>query len=158
MLRTGRFALALGVLAVAVSACGSGGAISAGERAIYMTAIEPKGGANVADEPFPTEALPAGGGYALKEPDADGRWEVETYVWMPSEIVVMQGDRVTLKILGVNGKSHPSVIEGYDLSFDVKRGQLTTVSFVADKAGVFRIRCDAHPPAMTANLVVLPTE
>lgn len=55
-----------------------------------------------------------------------------------------QGDEVTLEILGVNGAEHPSEIVGYDINFTVKRGQLTTVSFTADKAGVFEFRCGTH--------------
>jgi hypothetical protein len=33
---------------------------------------------------------------------------------------------VTLEIVRINSASHPSVIEGYDIEFDVKRGQATT--------------------------------
>jgi len=68
---------------------------------------------------------------------------------------VYQGDDVELQIWGVNGKEHPGRIEGYDKAFGVQRGQLTTVSFKADKAGVFRILCDIHNPSMTGTLVVL---
>ncbi|WP_179875445.1 hypothetical protein [Sinorhizobium sp. BJ1] len=47
-----------------------------------------------------------------------------------------------LEILGANGAEHPSVIAGYDLSFTVKRGQLTTATSTADKPGClsFRVR------------------
>lgn len=131
--------------------------LESGERTIYMAAIEPKGTTNVADEPFPTDPLPPGDGYGLEEPNEDGDWTVETYRWLPSEIIVTQGDDVTLEIVGINGASHPSVIEGYDIEFDVKRGQATTVNFAADKAGVFRILCSTHAPAMTGHLVVLPS-
>ena len=61
-----RFLAALVPLALAVSACSTGGArLAAGERTIYMAAIEPKGSTTVDKEPFPAEALPAGGGYGL---------------------------------------------------------------------------------------------
>jgi len=76
--------------------------------------------------------------------------------WMPSTITVIEGDRVKLEILGVNGKSHASTIEGYGVDFEVKRGELTTVEFDADKPGIFRLVCNTHKPAMTASLVVLP--
>ncbi|HXV25417.1 MAG TPA: hypothetical protein VED46_14290 [Alphaproteobacteria bacterium] len=95
------------------------------KRTITMVAIEPKGGTTIDKEPFPTAALPEGEGYELKPPDDKGRWEVSTYRWEPNQIFVNQGDEVTLKILGVNGKEHPTVIEGYDIEFTVKRGQLT---------------------------------
>jgi len=127
-------------------------------RIIYVNAIEPKGSASNATEPFPTNPLPSGGGYILKPPDASGTWTVETYIWEPSVIVVYQGDNVTLQILGVNGKEHRSQIENYVGSFNVKRGQLTTLNFVADKVGTFRIVCVDHQPSMTGYLIVLPRQ
>ena len=126
------------------------------KRTITMVAVEPKGGATVDNEPFPTGALPEGKGYALKPPDANGRWEVSTYRWDPSQVIVHQGDEVTLEILGVNGAEHPTVIEGYDISFTVKRGELTTVRLTADKPGVFEFRCGVHEPSMIGELIVLP--
>ncbi len=124
-------------------------------RTIYMAAIEPKGSTTVDKEPFPAQALPEGGGMALKSPDKDGKWEVEIYRWDPGTIVVNQGDEVTLKVLGINGKQHTTTIEGYGQQFTVKRGELTTVSFKADKAGTFKIKCQTHMPTMEADLVVL---
>lgn len=163
-------AFAIGVVAIILSGiavAGIAGVIGASgqrntsviapsKRTIYVAAIEPKGSASVDKEPFPTAALPAGGGYALEEPK-DGKWEVETYRWMPSEIVVVQGDEVTLEFLGVNGASHPSGIEKYMEKFEVKRGQITTVTFTADKAGTFKITCAIHQPSMTGYLTVLPS-
>lgn len=151
------------VLAVLLGA-GMGQALAAdihgkavpGKRVITMAAVEPKGGTTVDKESFPRAALPEGGGYILKKPDASGRWEVSTYVYLPSQIIVNQGDEVTLEMIGINGAEHPGLIEGYDIGFVIKRGQLTTVNFKADRAGVFRIRCDAHHPSMHGELIVLP--
>ena len=128
------------------------------EQTIYMSAIEPKGTTNVEKEPFPEEALPEGGGYALKEPNEDGDWVVETYVWLPGEVTVREGDEVNLQILGVNGSLHTAFIEGYDEQFEVTRGALTEVAFTADQPGVFRIVCTIHQPSMTGRLIVLPAE
>jgi len=127
-----------------------------GKRTITIAAVELKGGTTVDKESFPQSALPEGGGYLLNKPNAAGRWEVSTYRWMPSQIVVNQGDEVTLEYIGINGAEHPSVIEGYDKSFNVKRGQVTTLTFKADKAGLFRILCGAHHPSMHGELIVLP--
>ena len=124
-------------------------------RTIYVAAIEPKGGTHVDNEPFPEKPLPSGGGYHLKEPDAKGRWEVSTYRWDPGTIVVNQGDRVTLEIVGINGDEHPFTIEGYWISDVVRRGRITRVDFTADKSGIFKIICRKHAPAMQADLVVL---
>lgn len=124
-------------------------------RTIYVAAIEPKGGAHVDHEPFPDDPLPSGGGYGLRKPDDKGRWEVSTYRWDPGTIVVNQGDKVTLEIVGINGDEHPFTIEGYWISDVVRRGRITRVNFTADKAGIFKIICRKHAPAMQADLVVL---
>ncbi len=126
------------------------------KRTIYMAAIEAKGSTTVEKEPFPQAALPAGGGYGLKAPDKEGKWEVETYAWLPGSITVYQGDEVTLHVAGINGAEHAVSIEGYDLKYVVKRGEITTVSFKAHKAGIFEIICHNHRPSMTGQLIVLP--
>ncbi len=125
------------------------------KRTIYVAALEPKGGASVSQEPFPSASLPAGGGYVLRKPDDKGRWEVSTYRWDPGTIIVNQGDEVTLEIIGINGDDHPFTIEGYWLSGVVHRGRITRLSFVADKPGIFKIICRKHAPSMQADLVVL---
>ncbi|OGA47074.1 MAG: hypothetical protein A3G25_15555 [Betaproteobacteria bacterium RIFCSPLOWO2_12_FULL_63_13] len=126
------------------------------EKVIYMQAMEPKGGVTVDKEPFPGVDLPKGGGYVIKKPDAKGRWEVSTYAWNPAQIIVRKGDKVTLKIIGINGAKHSGFIEHYHpKEFTVKRGVITTVSFTADKGGRFRIGCDEHKPSMEGELIVL---
>ena len=154
-------AVVLAAIAALAVACGDEAGRAAAqirptERTIYMEAVEPKGTTSVDKEPFPTEALPEGGGYALKEPNEEGKWVVETYTWAPDQIVVYEGDTVNLEIVGINGARHDAFIEGYVDSFVVERGKLTRLSFVADQPGVFKIVCTTHPPAMTGELVVLP--
>ncbi|MBI2246937.1 MAG: hypothetical protein HYU65_03225 [Armatimonadetes bacterium] len=125
-------------------------------RTIYMAAVEPKGGTQATSEAFPTAALPPGGGYVLKAPDASGRWEVSTYQWQPSFIVAREGEQVTLEIIGINGAEHVSSLPPFVNSFTVRRGQLTRVSFTANRAGMFPILCVNHQPTMTGYLLVLP--
>jgi hypothetical protein len=132
------------------------GRAQAEKRAFTIAAVEPKGSATVDKEPFPAEAVPAGAGYSLNKPDQTGRWEVEVYLFMPSQIIVNQDDDITLEFVGINGISHPTTIAGYDKSFLLKRGHVARVSFKADKAGVFLIECGTHVPSMKAELVVLP--
>ena len=130
---------------------------AAGERVIYMAAIEPKGGVTVDKEPYPGAPLPKGGGYVLNAPNPQGRWEVSVYQWSPSTIVVRQGERVTLEIVGINGGKHSGHIDKYHPDhFEVKRGQITRVQFTADTAGIFKIYCKEHEPSMEGTLVVLP--
>ena len=132
------------------------GSAMAEKRVFTVLAVEPKGGANVAQEALPTAPLPDGGGYVMRQPDQTGRWEVSAYVWQPAQIVVDEGDEVTLEFVGINGASHPTRIEGLAPSFTLQRGRAHRVSFVASKAGSFRIVCDTHHPSMTGEIVVLP--
>lgn len=126
----------------------------AAERLIVITAFEPKGGTNVKKEPFPETLPPKESGVDIDEPDETGRWKVSTYVFMPNQIHVNEGDKVTLQFIGINGGSHPTTIAGYDKTFVLKRGQIHNVTFVADKPGVFPITCSTHHPTMTAELIV----
>lgn len=126
------------------------------KRYIVLTAVEPKGGATVEKEPFPAEPLPQGPGYVLKKPDQTGRWEVSIYVFDPRQILVTEGDEVTLEFVGINGASHPTTIKGYDKSFELKRGEVTKITLTADKVGVFPIVCATHHPTMVAELIVTP--
>jgi plastocyanin len=125
-------------------------------RFFTVAAVEPRGGANVGQEPFPAQGLPAGGGYVMKQPDQTGRWEVSTYFWMPSQIVVNEGDEVTLEFVGINGASHPTEIKGLEKTFTLQRGHVTRIEFTAERPGVYPVICHTHAPSMRGEIVVLP--
>jgi plastocyanin len=125
-------------------------------RTFYINTVEPEGTANIAEEPFPNSTLPAGGGYELNPPDEQGNWGVETYVFDPSQIVVYEGDQVTLNILGVNGRVHDISVNGYVEPFELHRGELKTVTFTADRAGTIDFICSIHQPTMHGQIMVLP--
>ena len=127
----------------------------AADRHIVVTAVEPKGGANVEKEPFPGP-LPEGAGYVLKKPNDEGRWEVAVYVFEPRQIFVDEGDQVTLEFVGINGASHPITIDAYGQTFELKRGHVNKVTFTADKPGRHSIVCSAHLPTMVSELIVNP--
>ena len=129
---------------------------SAEKRFFTIAAVEPRGGATVDREPFPSEPLPSGGGYVMRQPDQSGRWEVSTYLWSPGQIVVNQGDEVVLDFVGINGASHPTEIKGLGKTFTLKRGQVTRVEFKAEKPGVYPVVCTTHAPSMRGEIVVLP--
>lgn len=157
MVRLSRL-ISLGVTGVLVGAALVALPASAGaeQRFFTIAAVEPKGGTTTDKEPFPHHALPEGGGYVLKKPDQTGRWEVSTYVWQPSQIIVAEGDDVTLEFVGINGAEHPTTIAGYDKALVLKRGNIVRLEFKADKAGTFKIVCATHRPSMVGELIVLP--
>lgn len=145
----------LGVAMGALTLFSAVSAAHADKRHIIVTAVEPKGGANVDKEPFPVP-LPEGGGYVLKKPNEEGRWEVAVYVFEPRQIFVDEGDEVTLEFVGINGASHPTTIEAYGQVFELKRGHINRVTFTADKPGRHSIVCSAHLPTMVSELIVNP--
>jgi plastocyanin len=82
-------------------------------------------------------------------------------IWLPSVIAVEQGDKVklTLKNLvpgAVN--QHGFTIPAYNITEVVTRGEPKTITFVADKAGVFPFSCQLHPAHIGGSLIVEPKE
>jgi len=152
----GRVLGCMAVMPVLLLLAGSPHQAQAAKRSFTIAAVEPKGGTTIDKEPFPKDPLPEGGGYVLKKPDQTGRWEVSTYVWLPSQIVVTEGDEVSLEFIGINGAQHPTTIVGYDKALLLRRGHVIKVEFTADKAGTFPIVCAQHRPSMVAELIVLP--
>ena len=51
-------------------------------------------------EKFPNTKLPAGPGLVLRPPNKVGAWDMRAFTFAPDQIVVNQGDTVTLHFLG----------------------------------------------------------
>jgi len=104
------------------------------------------------DRAEPADAMPVGervfhmvtGEFSATLPDGK---KIESYLWHPGTIFVNKGENVQLRILGVNGESHPFIIEGMGIEGIVKKGEETIVNFHASKEGIFRIICTTHPDA-----------
>jgi plastocyanin len=80
----------------------------------------------------------------FKTTGADGK-PIEAYRWDPGTIYVKKGETINLSIYGVNGTSHPFVIDGLNVRGEVKKGKDTVVTFRADQPGTYRIVCLTHP-------------
>ncbi|MGE3538566.1 MAG: cupredoxin domain-containing protein [Candidatus Tectimicrobiota bacterium] len=115
-----------------------------------------RGDATHPPETFPTQELPAGGGIVMRQPDAEGTWQIRAFVFQPAQITVAQGDQVTLHFLGVHGPSHTIVVEGLGEKFVVRRGERHSVTFTADKVGTIRFLALDRQPTMQGQVVVLP--
>lgn len=71
--------------------------------------------------------------------------KIERYSFDPGFLVVDKGDRVTLKIHDLKGDKHIIEIPAFGVKeTQVLRGEEKAISFVADKAGVFEIKCTNH--------------
>lgn len=75
------------------------------------------------------------------------RVEASQFAYQPGEINVNPGDRVTIELVST-GVVHGLYVDGYGLSVKADPGQTATLTFVADKAGAFRLRCNVTCGAM----------
>ncbi len=68
------------------------------------------------------------------------RVEASSFSYRPSAITVQPGDTVTLEVVATD-VVHGLYIDGYELFVTADPGQTAHLTFVADRAGTFRIRC-----------------
>ena len=104
--------------------------------------------------PPPTTEEPGTRSFTLVSIEADG-----AKIWLPSVIAVEQGDKVklTLKNLVPGAENqHGFTIPAYNITEVVTRGVPQTVTFVADKPGVFPYSCQLHPAHIGGSLIVEP--
>lgn len=83
----------------------------------------------------------------------------EVYGFVPSTVVVHQGDHVVLHIRNLEAggdDGHTFTLPGYGINRSITPLETITVSFTANKAGIFPFRCEFHKPWMNGELVVLP--
>jgi cytochrome c oxidase subunit 2 len=72
-----------------------------------------------------------------------------SFEYDPAIIKVNRGDRITLELVSTD-VVHGLFIDGYDLEVIAEPGQTSRLTFVANQAGTFRLRCsvtcgDLHP-------------
>jgi heme/copper-type cytochrome/quinol oxidase subunit 2 len=75
------------------------------------------------------------------------RIEAGQFAYSPSELKVNPGDTVNIQLVSTD-VVHGLYVDGYDISIEADPGQTRTLSFVADKPGAFRFRCNVTCGAM----------
>jgi plastocyanin len=108
-----------------------------------------------AEQPPVNSTIPTGGGFRITEPNKGGAWDFRSFTFSPAQLVVNQGDKVTLHFIGVQGAHHVVTVDGVG-TFELKRGQINTVSFVANNPGIIKYVCHVHLPNMVGQILVLP--
>ena len=83
--------------------------------------------------------------------------DARQFAYSPSELTVNPGDKVTIQLIS-NDVVHGLYIDGYGVSIEADPGQTATLTFVANKPGSFRFRCNvtcgAMHPFMIGKLIV----
>lgn len=108
-----------------------------------------------AEQPPVNSTIPTGGGFRITEPNKVGAWDFRSFTFAPDQIVVNQGDKVSLHFIGVQGVHHVITVDGVG-SFTLLRGQIHTLSFVANNPGTINYYCHIHMPNMIGQILVLP--
>ncbi len=75
------------------------------------------------------------------------RVEAHQFAYSPSELKINPGDTVTIRLVSTD-VVHGLYIDGYGISVEADPGQTATITFVADKPGSFRFRCNVTCGAM----------
>jgi heme/copper-type cytochrome/quinol oxidase subunit 2 len=85
------------------------------------------------------------------------RIEASQFSYAPSEIQINPGDTVYIQLVSTD-VVHGLYIDGYDISVQADPGQTATLTFIADRSGAFRFRCNitcgAMHPFMIGKLTV----
>jgi heme/copper-type cytochrome/quinol oxidase subunit 2 len=85
------------------------------------------------------------------------RVDAGQFAYSPSELAVNPGDTVTIELASTD-VVHGLYVDGYDISVEADPGQTATLTFVADRPGSFRFRCNvtcgAMHPFMIGKLTV----
>lgn len=89
----------------------------------------------------------------------DRTFEIDArqFAYSPSELNVNPGDTVTLQLVSTD-VVHGLYVDGYEVSVEADPGQTATLTFIADRPGSFRFRCNitcgAMHPFMIGKLTV----
>ncbi len=73
--------------------------------------------------------------------------DAHQFAYSPSELKVNTGDTVTIQLVSTD-VVHGIYVDDYDISVEADPGQSATLTFVADKPGSFRFRCNITCGAM----------
>lgn len=83
--------------------------------------------------------------------------DAHQFAYSPSELKVNAGDTVIIRLVSAD-VVHGIYVDDYDISVEADPGQSATLTFVADKPGSFRFRCNvtcgAMHPFMIGKLTV----
>ena len=89
------------------------------------------------------------------------RMEARSFEYLPAVVSVGRGDLVTLELVALD-VVHGAHIDGYGVELTADPGQTARTTFVADRPGIFRIRCSVPcgplHPFMSGTLRVDPSD
>ena len=76
-------------------------------------------------------------------------------IWEPTSITAKKGDTVMLQLVNRHADEHGFEIAAFGVKEVVPGEKTASVKFIADKAGIFPIKCQLHPAHVVGQLIVL---
>ena len=86
-------------------------------------------------------------GASAKPTNRHFRVEASSFKFTPATIRVNAGDHVTIDLVSTD-VVHGLYVDGYDVSVTADPGRTASLSFVANRTGMFRLRCSVTCGAM----------
>jgi len=79
-----------------------------------------------------------------------------TKQWLPGTIAAYRREKITITLINNTPSGvHGFFIPDFNQKVDVKKGEKKVLSFVADKAGIFNMKCHLHPAHVGGQLIIL---
>ena len=78
-----------------------------------------------------------------------------TKIWLPSSLMVQEGDEIELTLINKLDDPHGFKIEAFGIEEVVQPKAQTTVKFTASKTGAHSYICQMHPPHVGGQILVL---
>jgi nitrosocyanin len=78
-----------------------------------------------------------------------------TKIWLPSSLMVHQGDDVELTLINKLDEPHGFKIDDFGIEEVVQPKAQMTVTFTATQPGAHRYLCHLHPPHLGGDILVL---
>ena len=78
-----------------------------------------------------------------------------TKIWLPSSLIIAEGDAVELTLINKLDEPHGFQIKEFGIEEVVQPKAQTTVRFTATKNGIIPFICQMHPPHIGGQILVV---
>jgi len=78
-----------------------------------------------------------------------------TKIWLPSSLIITEGDAVELTLINKLDEPHGFQIKAFGIEEVVQPKAQTTVRFTATKNGIIPFICQMHPPHIGGQILVV---
>jgi plastocyanin len=79
----------------------------------------------------------------------------DTKIWLPSSLIVEEGDTVELTLINTLDVPHGFKIDTFGVEAVINAKSKSTVKFTAKGAGIHPYVCQLHPPHIGGQILVL---